>query len=50
MQRLLQHLVVEIERIVDVEAARLGDAPGVGLGVVLVRRRPHLHQLADGAE
>jgi hypothetical protein len=26
------------------------DAPGVGLGVVLVRRCPHLYQLTDGVE
>jgi hypothetical protein len=43
-------VVVQIERLVDAEAARLGDTPGVGLGVVLVRRRPHLDQLADGVE
>ena len=43
-------VVVQVEWLVDTEAARLGDAPGVRLGVVLVGRRPHLHQFADGVE
>jgi hypothetical protein len=41
---------VQIERLVDAEPTLLCDAPGIGLGVVLVRRCPHLHQLADGIE
>jgi hypothetical protein len=43
-------VVVQIERLIDAEAALLGDAAGIRLGIVLVRRRPHLHQLADGVE